>query len=173
MPPTAQAGGAGEEEDEDFNEPLEDEAEESEDSDQDDYTAFTPAEVLSHLYEYKSAYHTVRRHRNVAEARVAEFSDKYEDLQHTRDTQAEFVQVVQDECDIIKHNTEAYRQCSECQMNEEQVAHQSKVLEFNEQSKVFAAHKKQFEADEVQTVLHEAEWKQKENNEQLRRLQHV
>ncbi len=47
MPHTAQAGGAGEEENEEFNAPLEEEAEESEDSDQDDYVEFMPAELLS------------------------------------------------------------------------------------------------------------------------------
>ncbi len=55
-------------------------------------------------------------------------------------------------------------------MNEELVAHQSKILEFNEQLKQFAAHKKQFEADEAQRLQREAEWKQKENNAWLKEL---
>ncbi len=45
------------------------------------------------------------------------------------------------------------------QMNEESVVHQSKILEFNEQLKQFAARKKQFEEDEAQRLLCEAEWK--------------
>ncbi len=106
VPPTVQAGGAGEEENEDFDAPLEDEAEESEDSDQDDYTVFTPEELLNRLAEYKQAYRTVRQYRNATEARVADFTDEYGDLQHVRDTQEEFVQVAQDECDAIKCNAE-------------------------------------------------------------------
>ncbi len=58
-------------------------------------------------------------------------------------------------------------------MNEEWVVHQSKVLEFNEKSKQFAARQKQFEADEAQRLLHEAEWKQKENAEWLKSAQRL
>ncbi len=52
-------------------------------------------------------------------AEVAEFRDEYGDLQHTRDTQDEYVQQAQDECDSIKCNMEAYRQRTELEMNEE------------------------------------------------------
>ncbi len=58
-------------------------------------------------------------------------------------------------------------------MNEESVAHQSKILEFNEQSKQFIARKKQFEEEETQRLLREAEWTQKENNARLKGLQHT
>ncbi len=120
----------------------------------------------------------VRHQRNAAAAEVAEFRDKYGNLQHARDTQDEYVQAVQDECDSIKHNTEAYWQHTELEMNEDLVMHQSKILKFNEQSKTFAekarkfpAHEKQFEVDEAQRLLCEAEWKQKENNVWLQELQ--
>ncbi len=54
---TAQAGGAGGDENEnELNESLEEEVE----SDLEDYSQLTPAEVLNCLYEYKSAYRTVR-----------------------------------------------------------------------------------------------------------------
>ncbi len=79
-------------------------------------------------------------------------------MQTTRDTQDEFMHAAQDESDVIKCNAENFRMCTELAINEEQVAHQLKILEFNEQSKIFEARKKQFEADEVQRLLHEAEW---------------
>ncbi len=102
---------------------------------------------------------------------MAEFNDEYGDLQTARDTQDEYVRAAQNECDAIKRNTEAYRQRTELQMNEEQVAHQSKILEFNEQSKSFEARKRQFEVDEAQRQLREAEWMRKEKSEQLKALQ--
>ncbi len=61
VPHTAQAGGAGKE-NEDFVAPLQDEAEESDGSDMVDYTTFTPAETLDRLSEYKQAYRIARRH---------------------------------------------------------------------------------------------------------------
>ncbi len=62
VPHATQAGGAGEAVNENSDAPLEDEAEESEDSDGDDYTTFTAADLLDHLYEYKLAYRNARRH---------------------------------------------------------------------------------------------------------------
>ncbi len=85
-----------------------------------------------------------------------------------RDTQDEFMRAAQDESDVIKCSTENLRMCTELAINEEQVAHQSKILEFNEQSKIFEARKKQYEADKAQRLLREAEWKQKENTEGLK-----
>ncbi len=52
VPHTVPAAGAGEEENEDFEAPLEDEAEQSEDSDPDDYAKFTSVKLLNHLHEY-------------------------------------------------------------------------------------------------------------------------
>ncbi len=51
-------------------------------------------------------------------------------------------------------------------MNEESVMHQSKILQFNE-------HAKQFQEEEVQRMLHEAEWKQKENDARLKVLHYL
>ncbi len=162
MPPTAQAGGAGnDDEDEELNPPLEEEAEESEDSDQVDYSEFSAEELLNRVHEYKRAYRAVRHQRNDAAVEVVGFHDEYGDLVHARDMQDEHVQLAQEEQDSIKCQTEAYRVRTELAMNEELVVHQSKILEFNEQSKQFAAHKKQFEEDEAQRLLHEVEWKQK------------
>ncbi len=73
---TAQAGGAGDETNEEFNGPLEDGVEESEDSDQDIYAKFTPAELLNRLNEYKKAYRTVWQHRNATALEVEEFRDE-------------------------------------------------------------------------------------------------
>ncbi len=57
VPHAAQAEGAGGVGDEnEFNELPEEE----EDSDAEDYSQFTAADVLNHLYEYKSAYRSVR-----------------------------------------------------------------------------------------------------------------
>ncbi len=64
----------------------------------------------------------------------------------------------QEESDAIKRNTEDFRLRTELAMNDERVAHQSKILQFNEKSKQFAARQKQFDADEVQRLLREAEW---------------
>ncbi len=47
VPHTTQAGGAGDENENEFNDLLDEEAEESEDSDQDDYAEFMPAEMLN------------------------------------------------------------------------------------------------------------------------------
>ncbi len=92
VPHTAQAGGAGDDdENEEFNFPLEEEAEESEDLDQDDYSEFSAEELLNRLQEYKWAYCTVRHHRNDAAAEVAEFRDEYGDLAHACDMQDEYV----------------------------------------------------------------------------------
>ncbi len=77
----------------------------------------------------------------------------------------------QEESDAIKHNAEDFRVCTELTMNEEQIVHQSKILEFNKKLKQFAARKKQFDADEAQRLLHEAEWQQRENIERLKELQ--
>ncbi len=87
---------------------LEDEAEESADLDADDYMEFSPAELLDCLYEYKWAYRTARRHRNVAEAQVAEFNEEYGDLQTARDTQDEYVHMAQEESDVIKRGAEDF-----------------------------------------------------------------
>ncbi len=129
-PPTAQASGAG---DENENESLEGEV----DSDLDDYLQFTPAEVLERLHEYKMAY---------------------QNLQHARDTQEGLMQTVQEESDEIMCNAEDFQVRSELAMNQEWTAHQSKILEFNEEAKRFAARREQFEVDEAQRQLCEAEW---------------
>ncbi len=75
VPHAAQAADAGEVLNEDHDIPQEEEAEESEDSDADDYMTFTAAELLDRFYEYKQVYRVTRRHRNVAEAQVVEFSE--------------------------------------------------------------------------------------------------
>ncbi len=62
---------------------------------------------------------------------------------------------------------------TELAMNEERVVHQSKVLEFNEKLKQFAKRQKQFKVDEAQRLLREVEWKQKENAERLKCVQHL
>ncbi len=139
-------------------EPLEDEAEDSDDSDPDDYNQLTQAEMLDRLYEYKQAYRITRRHRRVAEEIVPEFSHEYGDLQTARDTQDDYVRMAQDECDAIKCNAEAFQMRTELANNEEHVVHQSKILEFNEQVKMFEARKKQFDTDEARRLLREAEW---------------
>ncbi len=50
---------------------------------------------------------------------MADFTDEYRDLQHARNTQAEFMQAAQDECAAIRRNTEAYRRRTEREMNED------------------------------------------------------
>ncbi len=77
----------------------------------------------------------------------------------------------QEESDAIKCNAEDFRMRTELAMNDERVAHWLKILEFNEKSKQFAVHQKQFDADEAQRLLREAEWRQKENSEWLKELQ--
>ncbi|MCP4545848.1 MAG: hypothetical protein GY835_05200, partial [bacterium] len=128
MPHVAQADIAGGEGDENLDIPREDEVEESEDSDTDNYAEFTPAEVMEHLYEYKRAYRIARRHRAVAEDQLAEFNDEYGDLQTARDTQDEYVRRAQEESDAIKRGAKNFRVHTEVTMNEEQVAHQSRIL---------------------------------------------
>ncbi len=59
---------------------------------------------------------------------------------------------------------------TELAINEEQVAHQSKILEFNKQSNNYEVHKRQFKADEAQRLLREAEWQQRENSEWSKEL---
>ncbi len=172
MPHVTQVDVAGGEGDENLDTPREDEAEESEDSDSDNYVEFTPAEVMERLYKYKRAYRAARRHRIVAEDQLAELNDEYGDLQTARNTQDEYVHQAQEESDAIKCGTENFRVCAEFAMNEEQVAHQSRILEYNEQTKNFEARKKQFEADEALRLLREAEWQQRENSEWLKGLQH-
>ncbi len=112
-----------------------------------------------------------RRQRYNAEAEVAELCDEHGDLVHARDMQDEYVQQAQQESDSIKRQLEAYRMHTKLQMNEESVAHQSKILECNEQVKLFAERKKQFQEEEEQRTLREAQWKQKENNVRLKGLQ--
>ncbi len=84
--------------------------------------------------------------------------------------QDEYLQSMQQESDSVKCHLEAYRLHTKLQMNEESVAHQSKILEFNEQAKQFAECKKQFQEEEVQRMLREAQWKQIENNARLKGL---
>ncbi len=102
---------------------------------------------------------------------MVEFTNEYGDLQHVRDTQEEFVLTVQREDAAIQRDMEVCRQRAEREMNEERIAHQLRILEFNEQSKQFAACQKQYETDEAQRLSHEAEWKQRANNEWLKKLQ--
>ncbi len=81
------------------------------------------------------------------------------------------MQLAQAESDEIMHNAEDFRVRSKLAMNKEWTAHQAKILEFNERAKQFAAHQEQFEVDEAQRWLCEAEWQQREKSEQLRALQ--
>ncbi len=99
------------------------------------------------MYEYKKVYHAARCQRNDAEAEVADMRDKHSDLVHARDTQDEYLQQTQQESNTIKRQLEAYRVCTKLEMNEELLVHQSKILEFNEQVKLFAEHKKQFQEE--------------------------
>ncbi len=148
--------------DNDLDPPLN---EEEDESDQEDYSEFTPEEVLHRLHEYKSAYYAVRRQRNDAESENADFQSKHGELMHACDTQEEFLQSVQQESDNVKCNLEHYQQCTELQMNKESVAHQLRILQFNE-----CMNTKQFQEEELQRTLHEAQWKQKENDERLKVL---
>ncbi len=92
---------------------------------------------------------------------MAEFNNEYRDLQTVRDTQDEYVRQAQEDSDAIKCGTENFRMRTEFTMNEEQVAHQSRILEYNERTKSFDTRKKQFEAEEVQRLLCKAEWQQR------------
>ncbi len=52
-----------------------------------------------------------------------------------RDTQDEYVCLAQEESNVIKRNAKNFRMHTELTIHEEQVAHQSKILEFNEVKK--------------------------------------
>ncbi len=64
---------------------------------------------------------------------MAEFNEEYRDLQTACDTQDKYVRMAQEEGDVIKCGAEDFQMRTELATNEEQVAHQSKILEFNKQ----------------------------------------
>ncbi len=86
---------------------------------------------------------------------------EHSELLHACDMQEEFLQSVRQEVDTEKQSLKSYRQRTGCKMNEVLVMHQSKILQFNECMQ-------QFQIEEMQRTLHEAEWKGREQSERLK-----